>query len=69
MFDKVKSLRDELKMELDKDPHNAKFREEEMILNSAYKAAVLDEEMVLKQKTKIEWLKRVIITILIFTTF
>ncbi|GKD66820.1 hypothetical protein Tco_1308928 [Tanacetum coccineum] len=31
--------------------------EEEMILNSAYRVAALDEERVLNQKTKLEWLK------------
>ncbi|GKG54030.1 hypothetical protein Tco_0557553, partial [Tanacetum coccineum] len=29
----------------------------QMVINSAYKVAVMDEEKVLKQKTKIEWLK------------
>ncbi|GJZ99568.1 hypothetical protein Tco_0672119 [Tanacetum coccineum] len=30
---------------------------DKMILNSAYREAILDEEKVLKQKTKVEWLK------------
>lgn len=60
VFEKVQKLRTELKRvqtELDSDPMNAKLREEEMVYTSAYKEAVLDEEKVLKQKSKIEWLK------------
>ncbi|GJY18130.1 RNA-directed DNA polymerase, eukaryota, reverse transcriptase zinc-binding domain protein [Tanacetum coccineum] len=60
VYDNVKSLRAELKKvqsDLDKDPYNARLKEDEMILNSAYKNAVLDEENVLKQKTKVEWLR------------
>ncbi|GKB29313.1 RNA-directed DNA polymerase, eukaryota, reverse transcriptase zinc-binding domain protein, partial [Tanacetum coccineum] len=60
VYDNVKSLRAELKkaqFDLDKDPYNARLKEDEMILNSAYKNAVLDEENVLKQKTKVEWLR------------
>nr|GEV88089.1 hypothetical protein [Tanacetum cinerariifolium] len=60
VYDKVKSLRAKLKKvqsELDKDPYNARLKEDEMTLNSAYKSVVLDEEKVLKQKTKVEWLR------------
>ncbi|GJU67409.1 RNA-directed DNA polymerase, eukaryota, reverse transcriptase zinc-binding domain protein [Tanacetum coccineum] len=42
---------------LDKDPSNASLREEEMIFYQAYKVAALDEEKLLQQKTKIEWLR------------
>ena len=60
VFDKVKRLKAELKkvqMDLDKDPDNPLLREEELIYNFAYREALLDEEKVLKQKSKIEWLK------------
>lgn len=60
VFVKVKVLREELKKvqaELDKDPKNGKLREEEIVFNNAYKDAVLDEERVLKQKAKVEWLR------------
>ena len=33
------------------------LREEELIYSGAYKEAVLDEEKVLKQKSKVQWLK------------
>ncbi|GJQ98465.1 RNA-directed DNA polymerase, eukaryota, reverse transcriptase zinc-binding domain protein [Tanacetum coccineum] len=55
VYKKVKSLRDELKKvqtELDKDPHNVKLKEDEIVFNNAYREALLDEEKVLKQKTK-----------------
>nr|GEW19074.1 hypothetical protein [Tanacetum cinerariifolium] len=55
VYDKVKRLRDDLKRiqcELDRKPINVKLKEKEMVLNGAYKEAVLDEERVLKQKTK-----------------
>nr|GEU59850.1 integrase, catalytic region, zinc finger, CCHC-type, peptidase aspartic, catalytic [Tanacetum cinerariifolium] len=42
---------------LDKDPHNALQSEEEMVYSRAYTNSVLDEEKLLKQKTKIEWLR------------
>ena len=60
VFVKVKQLRTELKkvqMELEKDPDNPMLREEELIYNYAYREAIEDEEKVLKQKSKIEWLK------------
>ena len=60
VFEKVKVIREEFKKvqtELDKDPSNVKLREEELVFNSTYKNAVLDEERLLKQKTKIEWLR------------
>ncbi|GKD77098.1 RNA-directed DNA polymerase, eukaryota, reverse transcriptase zinc-binding domain protein [Tanacetum coccineum] len=60
VFEKAKFLKTELKrvqQSLDKDPHNAVLREEEMIYSKAYSDAVLDEERLMKQKAKIEWLR------------
>ncbi|GJR58907.1 hypothetical protein Tco_1501069 [Tanacetum coccineum] len=60
VFDKVKVLRDELKRvqnSLDKDPDCLHLREEEYIYCNAYKEAAKDEEKVLRQKTRIQWLK------------
>nr|GEZ30799.1 hypothetical protein [Tanacetum cinerariifolium] len=39
------------------DPHNKAFREEELRVLRAYKAALKDEEFFLRQKAKVEWLK------------
>ncbi|GJV98361.1 RNA-directed DNA polymerase, eukaryota, reverse transcriptase zinc-binding domain protein [Tanacetum coccineum] len=60
VFDKVKVLRVELKRvqtSLDKEPDNIHLREEEYVYCKAYKEAMCDEEKVLRQKTKIQWLK------------
>ncbi|GJR68831.1 RNA-directed DNA polymerase, eukaryota, reverse transcriptase zinc-binding domain protein [Tanacetum coccineum] len=60
VFEKVKVLKDELskiQCNLDKDPTIAVLKEEEMVYYSAYREAALDEEKLLKQKTKIEWLR------------
>nr|GEY33381.1 hypothetical protein [Tanacetum cinerariifolium] len=60
VFDKLKMLRVELKRvqsSLDKDPHCMHLREEEYVYCSAYKEAISDEEKVLRQKTKIQWLR------------
>ncbi|GJT16593.1 RNA-directed DNA polymerase, eukaryota, reverse transcriptase zinc-binding domain protein [Tanacetum coccineum] len=60
VFDKVKALRVELKRvqsSLDKDPNCVHLREEEYVYCNAYKEAISDEEKVLRQKTKIQWLK------------
>ncbi|GJU07175.1 putative RNA-directed DNA polymerase, eukaryota, reverse transcriptase zinc-binding domain protein [Tanacetum coccineum] len=60
VFDMVKVLREELKRVqncLDKDPDCVHLREEEYVFCNAYKEAARDEEMVLRQKTKIQWLK------------
>ncbi|GJY96249.1 RNA-directed DNA polymerase, eukaryota, reverse transcriptase zinc-binding domain protein [Tanacetum coccineum] len=60
VFDKVKVLREELKRVqncLDKDPNCVHLREEKYVFCNAYKEAARDEEMVLRQKTKIQWLK------------
>nr|GEV06190.1 hypothetical protein [Tanacetum cinerariifolium] len=42
---------------LSKDPSNANLREEELLYADAFKKAMLDEELLLKQKSKIQWLK------------
>nr|GEW70212.1 hypothetical protein [Tanacetum cinerariifolium] len=42
---------------LSKDPFNVDLREEELLYADAYKKAVLDKELLLKQKSKIKWLK------------
>ncbi|GJV02850.1 RNA-directed DNA polymerase, eukaryota, reverse transcriptase zinc-binding domain protein [Tanacetum coccineum] len=58
-FIDVKVLRAELKkvqQSLDKYSDSVQLREEEYIYCNAYKDAVLDEEKLLKQKTKIDWL-------------
>nr|GEU28761.1 hypothetical protein [Tanacetum cinerariifolium] len=60
VFEKTKVLREELKkvrQSLDRDPDCIHLREEELLYNNAYREAVIDEEKVLKQKTKVEWLK------------
>ncbi|GJZ85565.1 RNA-directed DNA polymerase, eukaryota, reverse transcriptase zinc-binding domain protein [Tanacetum coccineum] len=60
VFEKVKFLQTKLARVqecLDKDPFNSLLREEEMIYASAYREAAIDEERLLKQKTKIKWLK------------
>ncbi|GJX13339.1 probable L-cysteine desulfhydrase, chloroplastic [Tanacetum coccineum] len=60
VHDKVKVLREELKkvqFNLDKDPSNLKHREDEMLLNNAYREVTLDEARILKQKYKVDWLK------------
>ncbi|GKD50473.1 ribonuclease H-like domain-containing protein [Tanacetum coccineum] len=60
VFEKAKFLKTELKRVqqcLDKDPHNALLREEELIYSKAYHDAAVDEERLMKQKSKIEWLK------------
>ncbi|GJX76492.1 RNA-directed DNA polymerase, eukaryota, reverse transcriptase zinc-binding domain protein [Tanacetum coccineum] len=60
VFDKVKALRVEIKrvqVSLDKEPDNVHLREEEYVYCNAYKEAMCDEEKVLRQKTKIQWLK------------
>ncbi|GJS71118.1 putative RNA-directed DNA polymerase, eukaryota, reverse transcriptase zinc-binding domain protein [Tanacetum coccineum] len=60
VFVKVKKLKAELERvqkDLDKDPYFSVMREEEMVYSNAYKNALLDEERLLRQKSKIEWLK------------
>ncbi|GJS44535.1 RNA-directed DNA polymerase, eukaryota, reverse transcriptase zinc-binding domain protein [Tanacetum coccineum] len=53
----IASYDQKVQIELDKDPQYVKLKKDEMHLNSAYREVVLDEEKVLKQKTKVEWLK------------
>ena len=60
VFNKVKMLRIELKKVqqcLDKEPDNSRIREEEFVYCKAYQEAVRDEVNLLRQKTKIQWLK------------
>ena len=42
---------------MDKDPSDFVLREEEMAYYSAYRSALEDEEQLLMQKTKVQWLK------------
>ncbi|GJY65952.1 RNA-directed DNA polymerase, eukaryota, reverse transcriptase zinc-binding domain protein [Tanacetum coccineum] len=58
--EKVKRLKVKLarvQKELSRDPSNVDLREEELIYIDAYKKATRDEELLLKQKSKIQWLK------------
>lgn len=48
---------DEVQKRLDGDPQNIALREEPSIYLQAYMDATLDEERLLKQKAKIQWLK------------
>ncbi|GJT13946.1 RNA-directed DNA polymerase, eukaryota, reverse transcriptase zinc-binding domain protein [Tanacetum coccineum] len=58
--EKVKSLKvelDRVQEALSNDPSSVHFREEELVYAEAYRKAVSDEELLLKQKSKIQWLK------------
>ncbi|XP_071714436.1 uncharacterized protein [Rutidosis leptorrhynchoides] len=60
LFEKVKKLKVELERVQEavvRDPSNVDLREEEAMYVKAYKEAIIDEELFLKQKSKIEWLK------------
>ncbi|GJZ43290.1 RNA-directed DNA polymerase, eukaryota, reverse transcriptase zinc-binding domain protein [Tanacetum coccineum] len=60
VFEKAKFLKTKLKrvkLCLDKDPHNALLREEELIYSKAYHDVAVEEERLMKQKSKIEWLR------------
>lgn len=60
VFSKVNTLKAELKrvqLCLDKDPNNSSLRDDEYIFCNAYQEAVRDEANLLRQKTKIQWLK------------
>ncbi|GKD62458.1 hypothetical protein Tco_1299967 [Tanacetum coccineum] len=53
-----------LKVELDRvqealsrDPSSVHLREDELVYSEVYRKAVIDEELLLKQKSKIQWLK------------
>nr|GEX07781.1 hypothetical protein [Tanacetum cinerariifolium] len=45
------------KLNKDMDPYDALLREEELIYSKAYHDAVVDKERLMKQKSKIEWLR------------
>ncbi|GKA81855.1 gag-pol polyprotein [Tanacetum coccineum] len=58
--EKVKCLKvelDRVQEALSNDPSSVHFREEELVYAEAYRKAVSDEELLLKQKSKIQWLK------------
>lgn len=60
LHDRVKRLRIELNVvqrELEKDPSNVVIREEESVYLKAFNEAVMDEESLLKQRSKVQWLK------------
>ncbi|GJV61916.1 RNA-directed DNA polymerase, eukaryota, reverse transcriptase zinc-binding domain protein [Tanacetum coccineum] len=60
VFMKLKFLKTKLERvqrSLDKDPLNVLLKEEEMIYSKAYSDDVLDEEILMKQKMKFEWLR------------
>ncbi|GJZ52720.1 RNA-directed DNA polymerase, eukaryota, reverse transcriptase zinc-binding domain protein [Tanacetum coccineum] len=58
--EKVKSLKielDRIQEALSNDPSSVHLREDELVFAEAYRRAVSDEELLLKQKSKIQWLK------------
>ncbi|GKC03028.1 RNA-directed DNA polymerase, eukaryota, reverse transcriptase zinc-binding domain protein [Tanacetum coccineum] len=60
LFNKVVKLRDIVKDKqrlLDKDPHNGNLKNDMVKTLNKYQDAMLDEEKLLYQKAKIEWLK------------
>nr|GEZ52222.1 RNA-directed DNA polymerase, eukaryota, reverse transcriptase zinc-binding domain protein [Tanacetum cinerariifolium] len=60
VFDKVKLIKVELSRVqecLDKDPSCSILEEEEMVYYQAYKDAMINEEKLMRQKTKFEWWK------------
>ncbi|GJZ35720.1 hypothetical protein Tco_0581537 [Tanacetum coccineum] len=60
LFDKVKCLKTNLatvQAAMNADPHNNFLREEELRVLKAYRAALKDEELFLRQKAKVEWLE------------
>ncbi|GJZ34419.1 hypothetical protein Tco_0580236 [Tanacetum coccineum] len=60
LFEKVKELKAKLNNvqgSIDKDPTNKALRDESIDVLSEYKEDVMDEEKLLRQKTKITWLK------------
>ncbi|GJZ52154.1 RNA-directed DNA polymerase, eukaryota, reverse transcriptase zinc-binding domain protein [Tanacetum coccineum] len=56
-FRKLKVDLDRVQFALNKDPSSVHLKEEESIYTVAYKSALLDEELLLRQKSKIQWLK------------
>nr|GEV04247.1 hypothetical protein [Tanacetum cinerariifolium] len=60
LFDNVKKLKrelDEVQTKIDADPTNTYFREQGVDLFKEYTLALEDEEKLLLQKTKVDWLK------------
>nr|GFA91073.1 hypothetical protein [Tanacetum cinerariifolium] len=60
LFENVIRLRVDLaavQSSMSADPYNKAFREEELRVLRAYKAALRDEELFFRQKAKVEWLK------------
>nr|GEZ34524.1 hypothetical protein [Tanacetum cinerariifolium] len=60
LFENVVRLKAELagvQSSLFDDPHNKALREEELKVLKAYRAALKDEELFLRQKAKVEWLR------------
>ncbi|GJX74877.1 RNA-directed DNA polymerase, eukaryota, reverse transcriptase zinc-binding domain protein, partial [Tanacetum coccineum] len=60
LFDNVKKLKkelDEIQTKIDADPTNTHIREQGVNLFKEYTLALEDEEKLLLQKTKVEWLK------------
>ncbi|GJV81463.1 RNA-directed DNA polymerase, eukaryota, reverse transcriptase zinc-binding domain protein [Tanacetum coccineum] len=59
-FEQGKRLKTELaavQSSMTADPHNNSLREEELRVLKAYRAALKDEELFLRQKAKVEWLE------------
>ncbi|GJT04720.1 RNA-directed DNA polymerase, eukaryota, reverse transcriptase zinc-binding domain protein [Tanacetum coccineum] len=59
LTEKVKSLKkslDEIQMKLDKDPHNMLLRNQSVEILNDYSIALEDEEKLMFQKAKVEWL-------------
>ncbi|GKC21918.1 RNA-directed DNA polymerase, eukaryota, reverse transcriptase zinc-binding domain protein, partial [Tanacetum coccineum] len=60
LFEKVKKLKislDEIQTRIEVDPNNVTLREQGVSLFKEYTLALEDEEKLLLQKTKVEWLK------------
>ena len=60
LFDKVEELRGKLhdiQTKIDKDPLNKTLRNEEVQAIGEYNSALQDEEKLLCQKAKVDWLK------------
>ncbi|GJY83814.1 RNA-directed DNA polymerase, eukaryota, reverse transcriptase zinc-binding domain protein [Tanacetum coccineum] len=58
--EKVRKLKvelDRVQEALSRDPSSAYLREEELVYSESYRRAVSDEELLMKQKSKIQWLK------------
>ncbi|GJU48767.1 hypothetical protein Tco_1218322 [Tanacetum coccineum] len=58
--EKVRMLKvdlDRVQEALSRDPSSGHLREDELVYSEVYRKAVIDEELLLKQKSKIQWLK------------